>query len=137
MPAERVGKDPKLTKQDGETMNNAINPLSSITSTLTGVQGTRPDSGATSSAAFIGNQTSNSDSTAASPFADLFSDAIGQVNQLEDTAHATVNGLLNGSGVDVHQAMIATEKADMAFELALSVRNKAVQAYQTVVGMQF
>ena len=44
---------------------------------------------------------------------------------------------MTGSGVDVHQAMIATEKANMAFELALAVRNKAVQAYQSVMGMQF
>jgi len=44
---------------------------------------------------------------------------------------------MTGSGVDVHQAMIATEKADMAFELVLAVRNKAVQAYQSVMGMQF
>jgi flagellar hook-basal body complex protein FliE len=33
--------------------------------------------------------------------------------------------------------MIATHNADMAFELALAVRNKAVQAYQSVLGMQF
>ena len=44
---------------------------------------------------------------------------------------------MTGAGVDVHQAMIATQKAQMAFELALSVRNKAVQAYQSVMGMQF
>jgi flagellar hook-basal body complex protein FliE len=33
--------------------------------------------------------------------------------------------------------MIATQKADMAFELTLAVRNKAVAAYQQVMGMQF
>jgi flagellar hook-basal body complex protein FliE len=71
------------------------------------------------------------------PFGDLFSDAVGQVNNLESQAQSTVSGLLSGTGVDVHQAMIATQKADMAFELALSVRNKAVQAYQQVIGMQF
>jgi flagellar hook-basal body complex protein FliE len=71
------------------------------------------------------------------PFADLITDAVGQVNQLEKQASAAVTGLMTGSGVDVHQAMIATEKADMAFELALAVRNKAVQAYQSVMGMQF
>lgn len=73
----------------------------------------------------------------AAPFADLFTDAVGQVNQLESQAHAAVGSLMAGNGVDVHQAMIATEKADMSFELALAVRNKAVQAYQTVIGMQF
>ena len=74
---------------------------------------------------------------APAPFADLLTDAVGQVNQLESQAHAAVDGLMTGSGVDVHQAMIATEKADMALELALAVRNKAVQAYQQVIGMQF
>ena len=71
------------------------------------------------------------------PFADLLTDAIGDVNQLEDQARITVNKMMTGSGVDVHQAMIATQKASMAFELALAVRNKAVQAYQSVIGMQF
>jgi flagellar hook-basal body complex protein FliE len=71
------------------------------------------------------------------PFSDLLKDAVGQVNQLEEQAHAAVTGLMTGSGVDMHQAMIATQKASMAFELALAVRNKAVQAYQQVMGMQF
>jgi flagellar hook-basal body complex protein FliE len=74
---------------------------------------------------------------ASEPFSDLLSDAVGQVNQLEAQARSAVEGLMTGSGVDVHQAMIATQKASMAFELALAVRNKAVQAYQQVIGMQF
>jgi flagellar hook-basal body complex protein FliE len=71
------------------------------------------------------------------PFSGLITDAVGQVNQLEDGARAAMTGLITGTGVDVHQAMIATEKASMAFELALAVRNKAVQAYQQVMSMQF
>jgi len=73
----------------------------------------------------------------AAPFSDLLSDAVGQVNTLEDQARTAVEGLMTGTGVDVHSAMIATQKASMAFELALAVRNKAVQAYQSVLGMQF
>lgn len=76
-------------------------------------------------------------SNASSPFADLITDAVGQVTQLEQQAQSAVTGLMTGSGMDVHQAMIATQKADMAFELVLAVRNKAVQAYQSVMGMQF
>jgi flagellar hook-basal body complex protein FliE len=71
------------------------------------------------------------------PFSDLLTDAVGQVNQLQDQAATAVTGLMSGNGVDVHQAMIATQKASMAFELTLAVRNKAVQAYQSVIGMQF
>jgi flagellar hook-basal body complex protein FliE len=80
---------------------------------------------------------SGAGTAAATPFSGLLADAVGQVNQLEDQAHATVAGLMTGSGVDVHQAVIASQKASMAFELALAVRNKAVQAYQQVMGMQF
>jgi flagellar hook-basal body complex protein FliE len=71
------------------------------------------------------------------PFADLITDAVEQVNQLQAQANAAISGLMTGTGVDVHTAMIATEKANMAFELALAVHNKAVQAYQSVMGMQF
>ena len=63
---------------------------------------------------------------APAPFSDLLTDAVGQVNQLENQADGRRDGLMTGTGVDVHQAMIATEKASMAFELALAVRNKAV-----------
>jgi len=73
----------------------------------------------------------------ATPFAGLFSSAVGQIDRLEGEARISVDRMMTGSGVDVHQAMIATQKASMAFELALSVRNKAVQAYQSVMGMQF
>ena len=65
------------------------------------------------------------DTAAPAPFADLIADAVGQVNQLEEQAQTAVSGLITGSGTDVHQAMIATEKASMAFELALAVRTHA------------
>ena len=76
-------------------------------------------------------------STASAPFADLMNDAVGAVNQLEKQADAAVTGLMTGSGVNVHQAMIADQKAGLAFEMVLAVRNKAVEAYQSVMGMQF
>ncbi|HWG19163.1 MAG TPA: flagellar hook-basal body complex protein FliE [Terracidiphilus sp.] len=75
--------------------------------------------------------------TEPAPFSDLLTDAVGEVDRLQDQAHSAVTGLMTGTGVDVHTAMIATEKASMAFELTLAVRNKAVQAYQQVMSMQF
>lgn len=72
-----------------------------------------------------------------SPFGDLFQSVVGKVNDLEDQARTTVNGFITGTGVDVHDVMIASEKASMAFEMALAVRNKAIQSYQSVMSMQF
>ena len=74
---------------------------------------------------------------APAPFADALKSAVAGVDELEQQASTAVSGLLTGTGVDLHHAMIATQKADMAFELALAVRNKAVAAYQQVMGMQF
>jgi flagellar hook-basal body complex protein FliE len=106
-------------KPQGETMSLAINPMTAATQALTALSGSGVGTSSTSASGA---------GAAATPFSDLMTDAIGQVNQLDNQA---------GSGVDVHQAMIATQKASMAFEMALAVRNKAVQAYQQVVGMQF
>jgi flagellar hook-basal body complex protein FliE len=71
------------------------------------------------------------------PFAGMLRTMIQQTSVLDQKASQAVTGLLNGSGVEIHDAMIATQKADMAFELALQVRNKAVGAYQQMMGMQF
>lgn len=72
-----------------------------------------------------------------SPFAGLLQQAIGNTQQLETNAANTVTGLLSGQGVDIHTAMIATEKANLGFEMMLAFRNKAVAAYQQLMGLQF
>ncbi len=105
--------------------------LSSIAAAIPGLSGLAPIGDAPSMASAIGG------AGEPAPFSDLLTDAVGQVNQLEDTARSAVTGLMTGTGVDVHEAMIAAQKASMAFELTLAVRNKAVQAYQSVIGMQF
>jgi flagellar hook-basal body complex protein FliE len=74
---------------------------------------------------------------APAPFADLLTEAVGEVQHLEVQAKGAIEGLISGKGVDVHEAMIAAQKAGMGFELMLAVRNKALAAYQQVLGMQF
>ncbi len=74
---------------------------------------------------------------ATTPFSGLLRSMVEQAGSLESKAKDTVSGLLSGQGVEVHDAMIATQKADIAFELALQVRNKAVGAYQQMMQMQF
>lgn len=107
-----------------------MNPFQPISAVAGSVASSQAGAIATSSNA-------NAKAGDAAPFSDLLTDAVGDVNTLQDQAASAVKGLMTGSGVDVHQAMIATEKASMAFELTLAVRNKAVQAYQQVMSMQF
>jgi flagellar hook-basal body complex protein FliE len=71
------------------------------------------------------------------PFAGVLQSMVKETEELDKKAGEAVTGLLNGSGVEVHDALIAGQKANMAFELALQVRSKAVGAYQQMMGMQF
>ena len=72
-----------------------------------------------------------------SDFFEALQGAMDQVEQLHQDAQGKVAGMLDGSGEDVHSAMIAVEKAGLAFEMMVQVRNKIVQAYQTVSQMNF
>src|SRR5271167_114486 len=71
------------------------------------------------------------------PFAGVLQSMVKETSALDQKASDVVTGLLNGSGIEVADAMIASQKASMAFELAWQVRNKAVGAYQHMMGMQF
>ena len=71
------------------------------------------------------------------PFAGLVTGAVQSMNALNQQAARMTTGLIEGTGVDIHQATIATAKAEQAFEMALAVRNKAVAAYQQVMNLQF
>lgn len=70
-------------------------------------------------------------------FSDVIHTAVQENAQIEREASQSVMGLLSGKGVEVHDAMIATQRADLQFELALQVRNKAVSALQQMMQMQF
>ena len=49
------------------------------------------------------------------PFAGVFKGLVHETGDLSAKAEHAVAGLLRGTGMDVHEAMIATQKADIAF----------------------
>jgi flagellar hook-basal body complex protein FliE len=69
-------------------------------------------------------------------FQEFFADAIKQTSALQDTAEVQQKRLLVGDTDNLHDVMIAMEKADMAFQLTLAVRNKVIDAYTSVMQMQ-
>jgi len=69
-------------------------------------------------------------------FMETLRGAMDQVAQLQGEADSQTAALLEGSGTDVHSAMIAVEKADLSFQLMMQVRNKIVSAYQEISRMQ-
>jgi flagellar hook-basal body complex protein FliE len=70
-------------------------------------------------------------------FSSVLSNAVHTVDQLHTSAASQVSNLLRGGGGDVNDVMVAVEKADVAFQLMMQVRNKIVNAYQDIEKMQF
>jgi flagellar hook-basal body complex protein FliE len=73
----------------------------------------------------------------AGDFAGALGSAMQQVNNLQATAERKVSSLLAGNGQDVHAAALSVERASLAFDLMLQVRNKVVSAYQEISRLQF
>src|SRR3981189_1769537 len=69
-------------------------------------------------------------------FGSILQDAMGQVGQLNQAASKSVESFLSGEGDDLHKTIMSTQRAELAMELFLQVRNKVVQAYQEVMRMQ-
>jgi len=70
-------------------------------------------------------------------FSGVLSNALQQVNQLSGNSEQQIGTLLKGGNTDMSTVMIAVEKADVAFQLMMQVRNKIVSAYQDIEKMQF
>lgn len=70
-------------------------------------------------------------------FGSVLHQAIDKVGELRNDSEKQVGDLVQGNRQDIHNVMIAVEKADVAFQLMMQVRNKIVNAYQEVSKLQF
>jgi flagellar hook-basal body complex protein FliE len=70
-------------------------------------------------------------------FGATLKNAMDRVGELSDASDKQVSELVQGERQDIHGVMIAVEKADIAFQLMMQVRNKILNAYQEVSRMQF
>ena len=80
--------------------------------------------------------TSGSSASAGSSFTDILSDAIGNAQETETSVQAENTALLTGETDDLHTPIIEAQKAELALNLAIQVRNKVVEAYNQVMNMQ-
>lgn len=69
-------------------------------------------------------------------FADLLKQGIERVGELQQDANEQARLLIAGEPVELHRVILAGEQAGLAFELAMGIRNKAVEAYQEMMRMQ-
>lgn len=69
-------------------------------------------------------------------FGDLLVDKINEANSAISTADKAVENLVAGRNKNVHETMIALEKADISFKMLMQVRNKMIDAYREIMRMQ-
>ncbi|KYH32670.1 flagellar hook-basal body complex protein FliE [Neomoorella mulderi] len=69
-------------------------------------------------------------------FGEVLREKLGEINTLQQQADALTQEYLAGKIEDVHQVMLALEQANLSLQLAVQVRNKAVEAYQEISRMQ-
>jgi flagellar hook-basal body complex protein FliE len=62
--------------------------------------------------------------------------AVADVNALQSEAGKAVEKMVGGEAVDLHEVMIAVEKAKTSFDLLMEIRNKALEAYREIMRMQ-
>jgi flagellar hook-basal body complex protein FliE len=69
-------------------------------------------------------------------FADMLYNAIKSVDSLEKAAEASAIALAVGDVDNLHQVMIDAQKAEIALQFTLQIRNKIIDAYNEVMRMQ-
>jgi flagellar hook-basal body complex protein FliE len=70
-------------------------------------------------------------------FQQALTQALGAVSKSQDDATAMQNQVqLDNPSVSIEQTMVAMQKAQIGFQATLQVRNKLVQAYTDIMGMQ-
>ncbi len=95
-------------------------------------------SGISSVTSPLGELTSTGAGSTGGGFSDVLKSAIQGVDNLQSGADAKIGNLLGGApNTDVGNVMVSVEKADVAFQLMMQVRNKIVSAYQDIEKMQF
>jgi flagellar hook-basal body complex protein FliE len=68
-------------------------------------------------------------------FADYLTEQVNKVNSTIVTADQKVADVTTGKSKNLHEMMVALNKADLSLRMLTSVRNKAVEAYQEIMRM--
>jgi flagellar hook-basal body complex protein FliE len=69
-------------------------------------------------------------------FSEILRNSVQNVNELQTQADTAIKELVAGRSKNIHETMLTIERADSALKLAMSVRNKILDAYKEVMRMQ-
>lgn len=90
----------------------AVNGINLVTPSVSGIDFT------------VGNTISNKNENVVQSFSDYLKNAIKQVDELEKQSKAVAEDFAAGKTDNIHEVMIAAQKADIAIQFTLQIRNK-------------
>jgi flagellar hook-basal body complex protein FliE len=70
------------------------------------------------------------------PFADMVKGLIKDTDQQQIKAQDGVRQLVTGEAESIHDVVLTTSRADLAFRLMMEIRNRLIASYQEVMRMQ-
>ena len=69
-------------------------------------------------------------------FGEFLTDSISKVNGLQQDANVSMQRLASGDSQNLHETLLAVERADIALRQMNQVRNKVIDAYKEIMKMQ-
>ncbi|MDU2673724.1 MAG: flagellar hook-basal body complex protein FliE [Clostridium sp.] len=69
-------------------------------------------------------------------FSDVISNAINNVNEKQINADNSIESLIKGDDITMHEVMISMQESQLSMQLLIEVRNKMVEAYQEINKIQ-
>lgn len=73
---------------------------------------------------------------ASGDFQEMLKHSLEEVNQDQVNANTAIHELVAGRSKNIHETMLAVERADTSLKLMMQVRNKALDAYREIMRMQ-
>lgn len=74
--------------------------------------------------------------TASSSFGNTLTKFLSEASDAGAASADLTRRFTNGENVEMHSVMAATEEAGIALDLVISMRDKVVDAYRTIISMQ-
>lgn len=80
----------------------------------------------------LDNKKNQTQAGANGEFSKILSNALGEVNELQEKGDKALADIATGEVKDLHQAALAIGKAETSMKVMLEIRNKALSAYKEI-----
>jgi flagellar hook-basal body complex protein FliE len=78
----------------------------------------------------------NAGPTSGKTFGEILEKSLSEVNLHQHQADTAIKEFVAGKSKNIHETMLALEKADTSLKMAMQVRNKILDAYREIMRMQ-